>query len=109
MAPTRRKTARPTIGCITAATEVLGDKWTPFIIGELAKAGSLRFCELQDKAGGVNPRTLSARLDELEKAKIITKKTFAEVPPRSEYALTTKGLALVPALIAMATWSKKYA
>jgi DNA-binding HxlR family transcriptional regulator len=78
------------------------------IIGELAKAGTLRFCALQDKAGGVNPRTLSARLDELEKNGIVNKKSFAEVPPRCDYALTAKGRALVPALKAMAAWSKKY-
>ena len=100
---------RDTLGCITAAAQVLGDKWTPMIVGELAKAGTLRFCQIQDKTGGVNPRTLSARLDELEGAGIITKKTFAEVPPRCDYALTAKGRGLVPALKAMATWSKKYA
>ena len=97
------------LGCIDAAAHILGDKWTPMIVGELAKAGTLRFCVLQDKAGGVNPRTLSARLDELEEAKIITKKVFAEVPPRTEYELTAKGRDLVPALKAMATWSSKYA
>jgi len=96
------------LGCIEAAAHILGDKWTLLIVGELAKAGTLRFCALQDKAGGVNPRTLSARLDWLEKEKILTKKTFTEVPPRCEYALTKKGHALMPALHAMAAWSKKY-
>ncbi len=97
------------LGCIQAAAHILGDKWTPLIVGELAKAGTLRFCALQDKAGGVNPRTLSARLDWLEKEKILTKKTFTEVPPRCEYSLTKKGHALMPALQEMAAWSKKYA
>lgn len=97
------------LGCIEGATKVLGDKWTPLIIGELSKVPSLRFCVLQDKAGGVNPRTLSARLDELVAEKIVIKKTFAEVPPRTEYSLTAKGKALVPALEAMAKWTKKYA
>ena len=67
-----------------------------------------RFCELQDDAGGVNPRTLSARMLELEAAGIITKKTYNEVPPRTEYALTAKGKDLIPILDTMITWGKKY-
>lgn len=104
----RKSPTHTTLGCIEAAAAVLGNKWTPLIIGELAKVETLRFCALQDKAGGVNPRTLSARLDELEQNGIIAKKTFNEVPPRCEYSLTKKGRDLVPALSAMATWSKKY-
>jgi len=104
-----RETRAEKLGCIEAAAHILGDKWTPLIVGELAKAGTLRFCALQDKAGGVNPRTLSARLEWLEKEKILAKKTYTEVPPRCEYSLTKKGHALIPALQAMAEWSKKYA
>lgn len=106
---THKAATHTPLGCIEAATRILGDKWSPLIIGELAKAGTLRFCALQDKAGGVNPRTLSARLEELEDAGVIHKESFHEVPPRCEYSLTKKGLELIPALTAMATWSKKYA
>jgi DNA-binding HxlR family transcriptional regulator len=106
---TRKAVTHTPLGCIEAATRVLGDKWSPLIIGELAKSGTLRFCAIQDKAGGVNPRTLSARLDELEVAGIVHKESFHEVPPRCEYSLTKKGQDLVPALRAMADWSKKYA
>lgn len=70
--------------------------------------GVSRFSELRQQAGGLNPRTLSARLDELERFGIVTKKAFAEAPPRVEYTLTKKGKDLVPILERMVEWGKKY-
>ena len=67
-----------------------------------------RFSELERSVGSINPRTLSQRLDDLEHHGIITKKSFAEVPPRIEYALTQKGQDLVPVLQQMAAWGNKY-
>jgi DNA-binding HxlR family transcriptional regulator len=73
-------------GCVVGALAVMGNKWTPLIIMELAK-GTARFSALENSLGGISPRTLSQRLDELEQMSIITKTSFAEVPPRVEYAL----------------------
>ncbi len=70
--------------------------------------GVRRFSELQKEAGGVNPRTLSARLDELEQVGIVHKNVFAETPPRTEYTLTDKGRDLVPILERMVEWGNKY-
>lgn len=95
------------IGCVTSAVSVLGNKWTPLIIKSLAEK-TCRFCELQDKVGGVNPRTLSARLLELEEKNIISKITFPEVPPCTEYTLTSKGQDLIPILQQMANWDKTH-
>jgi DNA-binding HxlR family transcriptional regulator len=65
-------------------------------------------CALENALGGISPRTLSQRLDELEQNKIITKECFAEVPPRVEYTLTQKGKDLIPILKSMAAWGGKY-
>src|SRR3954470_3398963 len=97
----------PKIGCIAGAMEIIGNKWTALILRDLA-TGSNRFCNLEKSVGNINPRTLSQRLDDLEAHGIITKKTFAEVPPRTEYTLTAKGQDLIPVLEAMATWGNKY-
>jgi DNA-binding HxlR family transcriptional regulator len=94
-------------GCLNAAAQVLGDKWTPLLVRILA-SGPTRFCRLQDEVGGVNPRTLSARLSTLEKEGIITKRVYPEVPARVEYSLTKKGGDLLPILHNMAEWSEKY-
>ncbi|HSX16973.1 MAG TPA: helix-turn-helix domain-containing protein [Patescibacteria group bacterium] len=94
-------------GSINMALKVIGDKWTGFIVRELI-IGPRRFSELEQNLG-IGPRTLSQRLDTLEEHHIITKKQFAESPPRVEYSLTKKGEDLLPVLQTMAEWSEKYA
>lgn len=93
--------------CLALATKVLGDKWTPRLLLALSQ-GTLRFCMLQDDVGGINPRTLSLRLANLEEMNIITKTVFTEIPLRTEYTLTKKGKDLLPILYAMTSWSEKY-
>jgi DNA-binding HxlR family transcriptional regulator len=94
-------------GCVAEALCIVGNKWTALILMELA-GGSMRFSALEKKLSNISPRTLSQRLDELEQKKIITRKCFAEVPPRVEYALTNKGKDLMPVLKSMAVWGDKY-
>src|SRR5580704_15144100 len=97
----------PKVGCIASAMEIIGNKWTALILRDLF-AGPKRFCELEKSVGSINPRTLSQRLDDLEAYGIITRESFAEVPPRTEYTLTPKGEDLLPILKDMATWGTKY-
>ena len=94
-------------GCIASAMDIIGAKWTALILRDLY-GGSKRFGELERSLSGVSPRTLSQRLDDLEHCGIITKQSFAEVPPRTEYSLTDKGQDLVPVLQQMAAWGDKY-
>lgn len=101
------KPLEPRVGCIASAMEIVGNKWTALILRDLF-SGPKRFCELEKSVGGINPRTLSQRLDDLEAHRIINKRRFAEVPPRTEYSLTAKGRDLLPVLRQMATWGKKY-
>lgn len=95
------------VGCIAGAMEIIGNKWTALILRDLS-TGSKRFTELEKLVGGINPRTLSQRLEDLQRHGIITKESFAEVPPRCEYSLTEKGNDLIPVLEQMATWGDKY-
>jgi DNA-binding HxlR family transcriptional regulator len=97
----------PKIGCIASAMEIVGNKWTALILRDLF-TGSMRFCELEKSVGSINPRTLSQRLDNLETHGIITRQSYAEVPPRIEYTLTKKGQDLLPILEQMASWGTKY-
>lgn len=97
----------PRIGCVAAAMEIIGAKWTSLILKELC-TGSKRFCEFEEAIPKINPRTLSQRLDDLEAAGVVTKERFSEVPPRIEYTLTDKGQDLIPVLKAMAAWGNKY-
>jgi DNA-binding HxlR family transcriptional regulator len=93
--------------CVSTAAQIISAKWNPQLIHALS-SGVHRFGELQ-KIVGINPRTLSARLDELEQAGIVAKAAYAEVPPRIEYSLTQKGHDLLPILEQMMEWGGKYA
>jgi DNA-binding HxlR family transcriptional regulator len=101
------RTATKPLGCVQAATDILGDKWTPLLLRCFINEETVRFCQLQELAGGINPRTLSARLDSLEKAAIIRKLTATG--NRCEYQLTEKGRDLLPILRSMQDWGEKHA
>jgi DNA-binding HxlR family transcriptional regulator len=94
-------------GCICKALQVIGDKWTPLILKAIAD-GNCRFGLLQKEVAGISPRTLSQRLDHLVKENILSKKSYNEIPPRVEYALTEKGSDLIPVLRQMAKWGLKH-
>src|SRR6204780_5661272 len=91
--------------CRTA--EVVCGKWTLLLIRDLA-AGRSRFCELERSLEGISPRTLSLRLRALEEEGIVERQTYAEVPPRVEYALTDKGLALLPIIEDMRSYGERW-
>ncbi len=91
--------------CRTA--DIVCGKWTLLIIRDLAD-GRSRFCELERSLAGISPRTLSLRLRALEEEAIVERRTFPEVPPRVEYALTEKGRALVPIIEDMRSYGRRW-
>jgi len=95
------------IGSVRAATDIMGDKWTPELLRYFLNERVVRFCQLQDLVGDINPRTLSARLAKLENEGVITKNPTT-TEKRCEYILTEKGKALLPVLSSMQEWSAQY-
>ena len=91
--------------CRTA--EIVCAKWTLLLIRDLAE-GRSRFCELERSLEGISPRTLSLRLRALEEEGIVERQTFSEVPPRVEYALTEKGMALLPIIEDMRIYGERW-
>src|SRR4029079_8402709 len=91
--------------CRTA--DIVCGKWTLLVIRDLAE-GTARFCELERSLEGISPRTLSLRLRGLEEEGIVARRTYPEVPPRVDYALTDKGRALVPIIESMRTYGTKW-
>jgi DNA-binding HxlR family transcriptional regulator len=82
--------------CAVAATaEIIATKWTPLIVHDLSE-GPRRFMQLEHACPGISPRTLSERLDMLERQDVLVRRSYPESPPRVEYELTDKGRALLP-------------
>jgi DNA-binding HxlR family transcriptional regulator len=96
-----------TVGCVKSAAEIIGDKWTPQLLRFFINEKVVRFCQLQDLVEGINPRTLSARLDKLEAEGVIVRRA-TNGTSRCEYSLTPKGKDLLPLLQDMQAWSDKY-
>jgi len=88
--------------------KIIGKKFTVHIIRNMTQLSQTRFNEFLESIEGINPKTLSARLREMEKNGIIEKRIYAGTPVRIEYSITKKGLALKPILQAMAAYSMQY-
>ena len=97
-----------TINCHVERTlNIIGKKWAVLIIRDLL-SGKKRFGELLLSLSGISPRTLSARLNELESNFIIKKKIFPQVPLKVEYTLTKRGKDLHFILDQMNKWGSSH-
>ncbi len=68
----------------------------------------VRYMKFRNTLKGFSSRTLARRLKELEKADILTRQAYHEIPPRVEYKLTTKGQELVEFVISLLQWMRKW-
>ncbi|HIQ79948.1 MAG TPA: helix-turn-helix transcriptional regulator [Candidatus Scatavimonas merdigallinarum] len=86
---------------------LIGDKWKVLILRDLLP-GTKRFGELKKSIGSVSQKVLTAQLRDMEENGLISRKVYAEVPPKVEYTLTELGQSLKPILDAMQTWGEGY-
>jgi len=87
---------------------IIGKKFTLLLLRNMIFLKQKRFNEFLNSIEEINPKTLSIRLRELEKDRLIRREVFNETPVRVEYYLTEKGKALQPLLEQMALFSMKY-
>ncbi len=100
------KTTLPACPVETTLT-LIGDKWKVLILRDLV-GGTKRFNELKKSIGGVSQKVLTAQLRDMETMGLLTRRVYAEVPPRVEYTLTETGYSLKPVLDAMEAWGTAY-
>ena len=74
---------------------LISDKWKVLILRDLMN-GTLRFGELKKSIGHVTQKVLTAQLRQMEASGLLTRKVYAEVPPRVEYSLTELCRSLKP-------------
>ena len=86
---------------------LISDRWKVLIIRDLLD-GTKRFGELKRSVGNVSQKVLTANLRSMEDSGLLTRKVYAEVPPRVEYTLTETGYSLKPILDAMVAWGTEY-
>lgn len=86
---------------------VIGGKWKAIILHHLVQ-DTRRFNELRRLMPDITQRMLTRQLRELEKDGIISRKIYAQVPPKVEYALTDFGRSLEAVLKSLQNWGEAH-
>ncbi len=60
---------------------VISKKWALLIINMIGNNHKIRYNKILEGLNGINSKTLSDRLKELEEYGIIKRKAYAEIPP----------------------------
>lgn len=84
--------------------KLIGGKWKLIVLQILIFKGTKRFNELRRMIDGITQTMLTSQLRALEKDGFVTRKVYAEVPPRVEYSATPRAIALTEMFHAMHKW-----
>lgn len=92
---------------VEVTLKVIGSKWKLLILRNLLKHKVQRFSELERGINGISQKMLTQHLRQMEIDGLLTRKIYAEVPPRVEYSLNEKGRSLKPIIDAMHDWGNE--
>ncbi|HBE68005.1 MAG TPA: transcriptional regulator [Planctomycetaceae bacterium] len=84
--------------------DLIAQRWTAIVIYCLT-GGVRRFGELESQIPGISKKVLTDVLRRLEADGVVTRKVYAEVPPRTEYRLTTVGRRLHEPIQMICQWA----
>lgn len=80
-------------------------KWSMLVLCVLAENEATRFSEIGRAIPDISPKVLTETLKGLEADRLVSRKLYAEVPPRVEYALTPLGHSLMPHIRGLVAWA----
>jgi DNA-binding HxlR family transcriptional regulator len=83
----------------------IGDKWSTLVILQLGENEVMRFNELSQAIGDISQKMLTTTVRNLEADGLISRKMYAEIPPKVEYRLTALGTSLLPLIKDMVSWA----
>ena len=85
----------------------ISDKWSILVLYTLQQTAVMRFNELHKSIPDVSQKMLTVTLRTLEEDGFVSRKVYAQVPPRVEYALTDRALSLLPLIDSLILWAKQ--
>ena len=83
------------------------DKWSILVIFTLEQFPVMRFSELRRMIPDISQKMLTVTLRTLEEDGLVSRKVYAQVPPKVEYSLTSRGKSLLPHLNGLIQWAKE--
>src|SRR3954447_23862520 len=93
---------------IARALDAVGERWALLVVRELL-LGPKRFTDLRAGLPGASPNVLAQRLRELEAAGVVERQTLPPPAAAQVYALTARGAALEPVILALGRWGAEAA
>ena len=90
---------------VRSVLDGIGSKWSILILDVLDEKGTLRFSEIGKALGDISQKMLTSTLRLLEADGIVSRKAYAEIPPRVEYELTELGHDLLPIIRSLINWA----
>ncbi|MDJ1505469.1 helix-turn-helix domain-containing protein [Xanthocytophaga agilis] len=91
---------------VKAALHLLGGKWTLLILFQINDR-ILRYGELKRTIPGISEKMLIQELNFLVEHKLVSKKSYPEIPPRVEYQLTDLGIKALPIIDKLALFGQE--
>lgn len=85
---------------------LISGKYKMVILYCLMEFETVRFNEMKRYLKTVTDKTLSANLKELEKADLIIRKEYPQIPPKVEYSLSERGISLMKVLDQLCVWGE---
>jgi len=86
----------------------ISDKWSLLILCTLEANGTMRYKELMSAIPDISQKMLSSTLKRLEEDHLLTRKMYAEIPPKVEYSLTEMGKEILPPIQLMINWAQTH-
>lgn len=80
-------------------------KWSLLVLCVLSENEATRFNEISKAIPDISPKVLTETLKNLESDGLISRKLYAEIPPKVEYSLTELGRSLMPHIENLMGWA----
>jgi DNA-binding HxlR family transcriptional regulator len=87
---------------------MIGGKGKPIVLFHPGADGILRFSEIRRIIPNITPKMLTRQLRELERDGVVSRKVYAQVPPKAAYGRTELGRSVMPILQQRSQWGRRY-
>ena len=86
----------------------ISDKWSLLVLCTLGRSETMRYKDLVAAIPDISHKMLTNTLKRLEQDHFISRRAYAEIPPRVEYSLTEIGKSLMPTIQQMIDWAQQH-